>query len=92
METDEFMNWLADELRKLVQIPPNANRFGAAKGIVDQAINKLMDLSQTNRKKIIDEIENEERLGKIGDYRLPYDIRDDIDIIGEVLATLEGLE
>jgi hypothetical protein len=91
MDTEEFMNWLAIELRKLVHTPPNINRFEAAKEIVDHAINKLMDLSKVDRNKIIDEIGKGHELGKIGDYQLPYDIRDDIDIIGEVLATLEGL-
>lgn len=91
MSTDEFLKWLGLELQKLGQIPINLDRFDTGRELVNCAMSKLMSLPPAEQKEIINEINRSHLLGRIGDYQLPFDIRDDIDMVGEVLTTIESI-
>ncbi len=91
MNINEFVNWLGIELQRLVQIPSDYNRLEATRDLVNRAMSMLIGLPVSEQKQIVGGIIIAHKLGRIGDYKIPYDIRDEFDIIEEVLATIEGL-
>jgi len=91
MNADEFVNWLGIELHRLVQIPIDSNRFEATRDLVNRAVSMLIGLPPSEQKQVVGAIITAHQSGRIGDYRIPYDIRDEFDMIEEVLATIEGL-
>ena len=91
MNSDSFLVWLGSQLRDLEQhAVENGRRFDAAHGVVQTAIEYLGTLSRDDRNRVLDALTSSARTHMIGEYRLPYDIRDHIDFIEGILGTLEG--
>jgi hypothetical protein len=90
MDANEFVKWLGTELQNLVQIPFDANRFEASCDLVQRAFDEIMNSNPNEQYQIRDELNKVPKSRKMGDYQIPYDIRDDYDTIEGVLATIEG--
>jgi hypothetical protein len=92
MNADDVEIWLGNQLRSLVQIPSdNYGRFDAGKELVDKTIEYLRKLSPGDRSQFQEAIMASYVTRTIGNYRIPYDIRDDADTIEAILATLQDI-
>jgi len=91
MNANEFLKWLGIELQHVIQVPIDLNRFEVAQDLVNRAINELMKINSPDQSQIRNEISNVSKTQKIGDFHIPFDIRDDCDIIEAILATILGI-
>jgi len=90
MDANEFVEWLGLELQNLVQIPVDANRFEASCDLVQRAFDEIMNSDPYEQNRIWNELKEAPKSRKMGNYQIPFDIRDDCDTIEAVLATIEG--
>jgi hypothetical protein len=90
MNSYEFVNWLGSELRLLDHLPIDLNLLDASCGLVNTAIEKLSSIPVLDQKEILKEITAGHRSGTIGNFQIPFDDRDKIDIVEAILGTIKG--
>jgi hypothetical protein len=89
MNADEFIKWFGNELENLLRTTNDTNRFTASRELVNQAIQTLEALPSIERARIQDLLVASYQSGLIGDFRIPFDIREEYDWIEGILATLK---
>lgn len=85
MDANEFVKWLGTDLQNLVQIPVGDNRFQASCDLVQRAFDEIVNSDPNEQNQIRDELNEMPKSRKMGDYQIPFDIRDDCDTIEVVL-------
>jgi hypothetical protein len=90
MNSDEVMKWLGLELQNLILKTVPRDRFEPSRDPVGKTINILSEMPQKDRARILDLLVTSNQSKKIGDFRWPFDIRDDNDWIDAIIATIEG--
>lgn len=90
MNAGEFIQWFGNELQELILTTNGTYRFTATRDLVGRAINNLSEMPPADREKVSAILATSHLTNKIGDFRVPYDIRDEYDTIEAVLATVEG--
>ncbi len=90
VNANEFIKWLGSELQTLIQTTNELNRFSTSKDLVDRAINYLIELPPVDRSRVLDALITSYELRKIGDFQVPYDIRNEFDTIEAIYATIKA--
>jgi hypothetical protein len=90
MDAIELIKQFGDELQKLVRATDNTNRFTASKELVDRMFHSLEELPPAERARFQVLLIDSHQSGMIGDFRIPFDLRDEYDWIEGILATIEG--
>ncbi len=90
MDANEFINWFGNELRDLIQTTSVENRFEPSRDLANRAINTLKEMSSPQLIQVDDLLNASHQTNMVGNFRIPWDIRDDNDTIEEIIATIEG--
>ncbi len=91
MDANEFIKWFGSELQDLIRTTSVVNRFEPSRALVNRAIATLKELPSIELTLVRDFLDASHRTWMIGDFRIPYDIRDDFDWIEGIVATIEDL-
>jgi len=91
MDHREYLIWLGSKLQAMVQIPVDNNqRFNASKKIIDKSFAIFDNMPIEQLEKLREAFSDSFDTKIIGNYPIPYDIRDSYDWIEGVLATIYG--
>lgn len=89
-DCDEFSLWLGNEFQNLIQIQDASTRFDEGKNIVSILINKYTHASANERKNALDSVIKSHEKGKIGNFIIDFDKRNEYDTIEAILSTIEA--
>ncbi len=93
MDANKFIKWFGLELQRLIQTTSETDRFTLSRDLVSRVIYSLSRLSKSDRDQVMGILVKSFKSGRIGDYKVPFDIRDEYDTIEAIYATIiEDLE
>jgi len=85
----EFMIWLGNEFETVVLT--NSDSFQRRKKLIEDALNLLGAMNAEEKAEVARAFQEFHRSGKVGDYVVRRDVRDEYDFAEEIIATLEGI-
>lgn len=92
MNGNEFLIWLGSDIKEIMESFPPEGRPDPCRLLVAEAMLKLDVMTADERTAVLKSLHtpSSDRDGYIGNYRVPYDIRDVGDFVGAIVATLVG--
>ena len=88
---NKFVTWLAIELGDLIGATDGTNRFTASQDLINKTKHILDAFPPNEVTRIRIALREVANTGYIGDFRIPYDVREENDWIEGILATIKGL-